>query len=416
MVQRATIVCTGWESPQATGITDTPVGSAIGTWSVTAAAALSGSYGLRLNPTAERSAIVIETATGASGNYEWIARFKVRYATFPNSNYGLFHVSPVSTPVITCGLEFNSATNCLRPLIRNEATNTDYTGTDGSVLSTNTIYRIDIRLTRPLGLADNTRFLEWYLDGVAQTSFTQDAGGLGSYTGGCRIGETPDRGNTTTADIHVDDLVLLDHSATATEPAFPIGPGAVVGLSPASDGTHVNGANFTDNAANSPPASVYDRVDETIGTDVTDYVYQDTTDAASYLVMNLADTPADWPAGAEAHGASVWMAYNGDANGAATSTVRLYDTVNSSSVQGHLFTSVTAALTHLHDTCMPHNSLSANWTKAAWDAFQVRWGESTDITPQIRLQQYLVEVAYPTTPATGDGWGWGDGNERWHYV
>lgn len=245
---------------------------------ITAAAARSGSYGLRLNP------------SGALAGVDWggtaadkIIRLYFRFNDLPNSDCYLFYVGQVSGGAHYRGLAWNNSTNSIRPFGFTTTSGNTY-GTDGFQPIENIWYRLDLNVHTAI---------DWQVDGVVQPSFTP------TLVGGGALG-VPILGNAnsvnTTMSLDIDDVICAWHSAGGQRPTYPIGPGKVVLIRPDSDGTHSGAGDFTDSNSNSPPAAnAYQLIDDDPITDTAsgDYFRQTSANTNSYLEFNFSNLPAD---------------------------------------------------------------------------------------------------------------------------
>lgn len=421
MTYRATEFCEGFEF----GATivgnnpNKPIETSAGTISIQSTTKRSGSYALKVAP-------ANGTATYADFEYQGpvssdnIGRFYIRFATLPDADCWLFVLFQRSGGVVTHGFAYNASTGKIRPGVHDQAATPDVEefGSDGSIsVSTGVWYRIDFKQTK----ASNVFTIDWQMavEGASGTAETQFVSGTRSASTGASMVEFGDFYNTTPdGEFYFDDVVVLAGAGATNWPTYPIGDGRVVRLKPSSDGTHVNSGDFTDDAANSPPASVYDRIDDDPVTDSTagDHIYQDTIGATSYLEVNLGDTPSDWASGDYAHGASIMLGVSQPSTGVTHFDTVLRDTVNSwSDTYGGGGSAYTGKFWEksVYD---PYLSSEANNSKAVWDAMVVRLGYADDVTPNFLVHDLVLQVAYPAGLGGNDGWGWGDGTERWHYL
>src|SRR5574342_940913 len=297
--QSLCLYATGWEYLQTAALVDTPVSAvAAGTWSITAGAARSGNYGLRLNPTSNRSAVALNLD---ASHYEVFGRIYVRFADFPETNCNIVGMQVTTGTDEVVGIDFNPSTNCLRARVTFGTTHTY--GSDGPNLSLDTWYRIDFKFTRPDGDSASRRLIEWYFaeadeDGTAQSSLDTTTGVNVTYYQAIRIGGDTTRANTGTYDMHLDDFYLGSLSSAGDYPSHPVGPGAVYAQIPTSDDNgEATPSAFTDDSANSPPVNGYSRIDEGPGTRSADYVGQTTSGASNFFKVGLSNSPADWKSG-----------------------------------------------------------------------------------------------------------------------
>lgn len=371
----------------------------------------SGSYAMRVYPASGARSTATRLVDGPSGISAVLGRFYIRFASFPDANSVLwwlaFTDASTDCPV---GFEFNAATNRIRCWARNNNTNTDFTSSDsGTALSIGVWYRVAFRITRP---SSQVRKFEWLIapegeTGSAEADFTtatigQAGGGYYVFVG---YGENIDRNGTgINADYYVDDELVLDSSLGDT-PAHPVGDGRVILLRPNADGSHSTSASFTDEASNTPPASVYDRLDE-LPLDATtgDWVKQTTIGASDYLQVGFEDAPAfSGPANAAVYRVGiVWET----AGVGARYEYRVIDTVNSQQLAGITDTSgISTAKEWLWFHLLAYLSGTANFEKAEIDGLVLRYGFSTDVTPGCRLHDAHIELDYPEEETLLPYWG-----------
>ena len=63
-----------------------------------------------------------------------------------------------------------------------------------------------------------------------------------------------------------------------------------------------------------------------------------------------------------------------------------------------------------------YNTDETTFTMAKLNNSVVQMGYSTDVSTALYVQDIHEEWALAAAPAGNDGWGWGDGEERWHYL
>lgn len=246
-----------------------------GTWNVQSAIARNGRKAIRFQPSANQAWV---EKFGVGFETGLTVRFYIEFETFPNADCYLVSWRDNASPTTKHeGIAFNSATNRLRPCVGG----TNW-GTDGSVLSLGVWYRIDLDFT--YNISTDAFAWQWQIDGVGQTDYkiTSALGSdafnrlrLGNWDANC------------TGDFSIDDYVALQ--GLGSYPTYPIGPGECFYRTGVSDGSHNNASDFSDEVPNSPPASVFNRLDEGPSTSTTDYVSQGTANSASYLEIATED-------------------------------------------------------------------------------------------------------------------------------
>lgn len=408
-----TSFCTGFEH----GRVGAPyTGATAGTAVIEAASARSGNYGLRLTMAASRSAIPI-LRDGPTGNFDPMGRFYVKFTDFPSANYQVLTHQLAAGARYPFGWEFNASTNKVRPYLRDEGANTDYSGTDCSIdLEEGVWYRIEYLWTHP---TSTSRLCEWgiapeFEDLNLETDFNY-SGTIGTYIGSLTIGEGSDRGNTCTGEFLVDDIVVHGWNDGYVPAALDIGDGKVVLLGPASDGTHNNASHFTDEAANSPPSSVYDRWDEIPpGTGApTDYTVQTTPGAAtpgsSYLEVALDDMPTEVGPLVVVNGVAFRLGYHVPTAGIRSDEIAQLYHPGLGLLLGTCTTSATSGgkkLAQTHITAYSNDT--ANYQVQDVNSWLARVGYGgVDIDPNIRMDDLHLEVDYPFGGPTDEAEGWG---------
>jgi hypothetical protein len=384
MTQRNTGDVLSFDYPAAPPVgTDQFFASAGGPWSLDSAQARNGKC-LRLAPTAQTCWVwrKMESAPDSRATL----RFYIKFVTFPSSNVPLWHVEHYAGGGSPKGLAWNSATNRIRPYIDSTF------GADGPSVQTGVWYRIDANLYN-YG-SPNREVVEWSQDGVAQPTLDIAAGARLFYT--IRFG---DNAAAWTGDVCFDDFVLV-WSSTYTYPAYPIGPGRCYYITTAGDGAHVDPDRFTDNAGNSPPASVWDRLDEGPSTSTADYVYQNSAGTTSYLEC----TRQQLPAGATRfHGAVMRFGRSVPSAYAQTTLhVRLYSPDDGSDWSSASVDGVSAGKTYVKRSIRGAAD-ETTWSVAKANAARMRIGFEDAGPFDHRLHDYHEEWALPEAAASG--WG-----------
>lgn len=371
----------------------------------------SGNYALRIYPSSAVAWVELEADGPTSGDNQ--GAFYIRFASLPSANCWLLTLVPSAGTGVYRGFAFNASTGYIRPGIHDvgPAPDVEEFGVDGTItVQTGVWYRIEFRITGP---TSTTSKVEWTMvadgggSGTAMTTFT-------SSTHSSKTGDSVmmfgDKWNSVSADYFIDDVYAV-YSPGANWPTYPVDDDTrVIALRPSADGTHTNAGDFTDNDANSPPASVYDRLDDDPVTDSIsgDHIYQDTIGTGSYLEMALENTPTDWPSGNYAIAASLLASVSSASVPAGRTFIRLRDTINNSDLIDNDPTIANAnAKLWYRDNVAPYLGNQANNSKAMWDAILLRIGYADDVTPSVLVHDALVQIAYVMTPAITTKYGWG---------
>lgn len=343
-----------------------------------------GSYALKMKPTST-------TAARAELRHATLTDISVRqylyFATLPDANTLL--LSEANTTFRT-GIAFNSATSKLRA----QSGSGPSFSADGPSVTTGVWYRIDFKVTLDTAPSPDTHTINWSVDGTAYETLVVSANTAGYIA---TLWVT----SAVNGEYYIDDVVVA-------QSGYPIGEGVVVLLRPSGEGTHSTAGSFTDDAANSPPVTPHLRVDEIpISASDTDYFKQTTIGATDYIELTLEDLPAE---AGEIQG--VWAASlaNLESAGSEDTNVNFFDPDTSTSTTIRGLTTSTS-LGGLADGI----GRAPWWTAALVNGCRLRIGQSADVTPNARQRAMFVEVGY-TSAVGNDGWGWGDGQERWSYL
>lgn len=394
MTQRPTAECWSFDYPANPPVgSGSFFGSAAGTWNVQSTYARNGRRALRLQPTGAGGAFVDRSFSGSAQTNKVLGRFYVYFITLPNANCGIYCLMAAAggAPEDT-GIFWNNSTGKLY------AKRNSVNGADGPSPSVGVWYRVDFILDADLS---NTLKWQWAVDGEAGVDQPQPATGAAmANRDRSRFGSNANH----SADYAVDDYVAPTH-ATGTYPAYPIGDGECFYRTVDGDGTHNNASDFTDDAANSPPAAnMYQRLDEGPSTSVADFVYQDTTNPASYMEATLADIVAS-PNPNRMHGAvhrcgrSVPSAYS-----QTSLTVQAYSPDDGGNFGSFSVNGVTAAKTYPGGSLFPVGGDEAAFSLAKVNNGRLRFGFNADTHTDHRVHDYHQEWALAPTPTDLPYW------------
>jgi hypothetical protein len=334
------------------------VNSITGSPSVQSSIKRTGSYAVRFNPTAATSRID-KTLSSA---YVLVARLYVYVATWPSANTEFLIGSHFY------GLQLTSTSGRIRAYMNGGTFNY----LDG--LTTGEWHRIDLRVDS----SGATTYIDFQLDGTAATqssSVRASAACTALYTG---------PGQTCTADIYVDDIVV-----SATSGDYPLGAGGVVGLSPNAAGTSNPGTGvMRDNGSadvndSTNPANI--ELDEVpLGSGV-DYIKQIGGASTLYAAVAFDDT-----AETTIHGAMAFEAYQSAAASPSNSaSAKIYD---EDGVETAIYTGdMTETSTFYKSVIIP--APSGGWDMAAVNALQGRVGYATDYAPVPYWYGLMIQVA-----------------------
>lgn len=346
------------------GIANTVTGSP----TITAAAARTGNYGLRIYVTG--TAATQNVTRNISGTTYGVATFYIKIVSWPSADTNIFTFGAA----IGYSLRLNATDHKLYPRIG--STN----GTASGALSLDTWYRIDIKAY----CGSTTGTIDFQVDGTGPAQHSLSPISASSFTYiqyGYMVAAT--------GEMYFDDLVL-----SATDTDYPIGPEAVEPLLPESDGTHSNAANvMEDNSGNDIDGSTYfaySLVNEQPINDTVDYLRQATNGTGNYAEVNFADTTNSSIAGA-----MVYLCYR-----AATATadnggcVVIDEDATATTIWG-----APGALADYSESSAFYKSVrlpvpSGGWDKEAVNALIGRMGYSGDTNPNPWWLGLLVQVCY----------------------
>lgn len=195
--------------------------------------------------------------------------------------------------------------------------------------------------------------------------------------------------------------VYIDQGYASAFADYPIGPGAVAGYRPISDGTHTaTGTNIVKGTTATPVGAAitnattdaYQWVDDATISSTGDFWNQQTV-ATEYVEVGFG-TIAVAPLAVE-----VLVALSAASTAAGTQKSVLWDGVTAVDMYA-LSTIGVAHPTLLYKRAIYTVSMSGAWTAALFNALHFRWGYSGDATPDMYLDNVVLEVAY--VPDTGN--------------
>jgi len=333
----------------------------------------SGTYAARLNVTVGRAWLMLHYDGAAST----IQRWYVNFTTLPSANAYVLYGREQSGTAHRIGIAYNAATGRFRSF----AEDLDETlfGADGDVAITGNWIQLDMKIT------DTT--VDWQVAGNAQPS-----GSFASISGGaigrCSLGNQD--GGTATFDCYWDDGVGVQVDAAKT-PQYPIGAGYVARLVPTGVGTHVGASDFTDSGSNNPPVNPHLLVDEIPTAEAdTDYVAQTTLNTASYMEYELTDLPSD---ALMVHGAKTFTGYKGPSAGTSGLGIR----VVYGGTETTLFNAAVGVGTAKEYLRADFSPTGFPLAPSGVNGLKYRHGFSGDVTPNLRVHDVAVNVAYGTT-------------------
>lgn len=372
---------------------------AVSNASVVSTTVRSGTYALRINPTAGVGYANWSTTPSAVMH----GRVYFRFATLPDVNTVIFDAeSTVGSPVVEAGIQYNAATGKLRAFASDDGqVPVRVFDADGPTVTTGIWYRLDYSFN-----TNDPITVKWQIDGSAQTDFVASAGYGGNTMRQIACGDIFLA--TYTADMFFDDLICwTNNGGVGNLPLYPVGAGRIILLKPNGAGTHVNDTSFTDNSGNSPPTTIAARLDEVpVVAALSDWVKQTTASATDYLELTIEDLPAD---ATGFNGAMVFI--GSDADSALDENVRFR-------VFGSGVNAANALMVNSGDFVFSKDGLGgiAGWddpTVSDINGCVFRIGFGSDVSPNRPMECLWLEVDYDAPDAAGVGWYWGAGT-GWH--
>lgn len=361
---------------------------------VSGAAARTGSYGLNLKATAERTGVSINgnaTSTPICGAY-------VRFQSLPTADQPILSSGSAAGRV---GISYHQSTGKFRTYLTDDAAN-DY-GADGTVtVQTGVWYALQFK-----AISSGTAQVEAYVDDEALGTVTESTANPAAVpagidlmiTGGTTFG-------TSTWDVDFDDCFLYNAGASVYQP-FPLPSWQMEAKFPTGDGTHVNAANFSDEVPNSPPAAVFSRLDDTGASFIagTDYVWKDTAGASTdYLEVTFTASTAltGVPIGVMVLIGSEHTGAGDDIVGGGHQIADPTGTGDTAQMGSTVIVNAAGEYQEI-DTQAFNSGTGEGHTN--WKNYVLRLYRSTDITPQHNIHGALIEFLTMGVNG-GDIWAW----------
>ena len=320
-----------------------------------------GSYSLRLAPSAGVAAYAGPTIAGTAG----VMRFAMRLPSLPGAD------------VAQLAMLYSTTGSALQLGYRasDQKLTLSWAGTD-LVASTTTIaagtwYVIDIRGN----VAASPRVGNWAINGVAQPT--------SSHVEAATTFAVALFGSFNATDVytaHYDDI-----SVSSTAADYPIGDGRIKALSPDGVSTHSNPANFSHDGGAAIDATSWNRLDDVPMTSTADAVQQTTNSGTSYLGFTFAN-----PADSCVRAVSAVVAYRSSGNAANNGKTSIFD----GAVERAIYSG------DMSDTSLFYKSAvidpdTAPWTQSAVNGLISRVGFSTDVNPIPMWDALMLEYETP---------------------
>jgi hypothetical protein len=335
-----------------------------------------GNYSIRFYKTSSSTCSFTKTIAGSPTVV--VGRYYIYFTTFPAAVTTMTWTAVNSGGA--CGIRFNNTTKKLNARF--------LTIGDGNAanlaLSTGTWYRVDFKFD----VSANPSLIDFSVapdggDAVAatQSSTAQAATHFDSFS----IGAV-DAG---TYDFYADDIFL---SATALD--YPIGAGAVIGLSPSGAGTSSPGTNIKDDGGTlvddaTNPANI--ELDDVPLNGTTDYIQQDGGTDAIYAEVAFADTTQ-----ATINGAMAIVAYQ---SATATANAASSKIVDEDATITAIYTGDMSETSQFYKSVIIPKP-AGGWDMGAVNALKGRVGYASDYNPIPYWHALMVEVDYSPTIVT----------------
>lgn len=346
-----------------------------------------GSRSLRCNGTTANSAVVIFLAAAAT---RFVGRVYVYFATLPSADCSI--ITTTSALATGPSVRFKSADSKLYAAVGTGS------GVSGVAVTTGTWYRIDFDFNINTSGNDTS---DVQVDGAACAQATGT--GVSASTANFYLGGLT---GTPTHDIFFDHFILSNDSAD-----YPIGAGKVIGFVPAGDGTHTfttthailgtTGAPTTGSNITSATANAYTFVNaRPIGggaTDATRLWNQATAASAEYAEVTIEQTTeTNGPRAVEV----LCIAREASSTGC-NSTFKINDNGTEDTV--YAMTSPAGNSDEFKTKQYPGQgpgfSSVSPWTLARFKGLKLRWGYSSDATPDVYCRGWMVEAEFAAPAA-----------------
>ena len=245
-----------------------------------------------------------------------------------------------------------------------------------------------------------TATMDWRVNGVAQTqaTYAQAAADITELEMGI--------GSDVTATMYVDDIIM---STSASD--YPFGAGSVLPMLAASDGTHsFNVGDFKyNNSSNVAVAAtnVYTYIDTVLGTDTSDFISQNVSNASGYVEVGFAAAPSN----NYINGVMLVSSHHSAGTNSNTCSLKANDNGTIASIYTNQDVSGTGAAINYLDGVLNAKPSGGAWTTSALNSLKARWGYSNDVVSIPYLDGLMLEVDFsalsgptptPTpTPTTG---------------
>lgn len=354
-------------------------------------------------------------STGQNGVFGWysannatnyvVMRVYFRFDVLPTSGTcdiaSLDASGNVSGPNERAWVRYNAATGKLEALIALQGHPTAGP-VQGTSISAGTWYKLDMKVRSDGG--QDTVTLDWSVDNSPQNRVSMSA--LDTVTGFDPVAGLPDvwwfgqeidKGVESPVELRFQDI-LVSYDPTT----YPLPDGRTIVLRPRSAGTHVGESDFQDDDGSPIDANSYLKLrDDASGTE-TDWLAQKVV-SSSYLEFLLDDFSGENILGAQAQIGTNHPGVSGVPNisfrmvDSAGNPQRFRYASYSADANAGFFTSVYSPNSFSTDqvriesaTLFPESGL--DWNDSI-TGLRVRIGFSTDVTPLLRVQHFIVEVA-----------------------
>ena len=339
---------------------------------------------MRVNPVAATNVYALTRAFGGTAG---VARLYLFIASAPILNETVLSFTAAG---VSCGIAYDTLSAQWYPAVDDGATLT--LGSAGVTLATSTWHLIDLYVN----VAANPWTVDVQTNGAALTQHT--AARAATTIVEFIVGNQ--EGRLATYDLYYDDLII-----SLTSADYPIGAGKVTPHAPNRDGTHTftstnakRSIAGTTGAITVTSTNVWQVLDDLVSATnlgASDWAVQETSAAAQYLEVGFAST-TDTTNGPRA--VELVTANHHLTTAAANNKLKLLDN-GTTQLFYNRATSGNANIVLYNTTQYASMVGGGAWTKARFDAVQIRWGYSTDANPDVFLDAALIEAEFAIVAA-----------------
>lgn len=353
--------------------------------SVTGGAARSGSYGLRLNPSAAASGLSYSLSIGAV--YAMVGRI---YVKFPGSLPGAdIDFMRLANGTDSYRFEFRNSDDAI--VVKGYDAGVLIETQTGPTIVADSWYRIDFHVHG--GSASGGEFLDWSVNDTAYARLDDSTGYASPST--WMLGSSTSQ----TMDVYFDDAVVIWNTVSGEtseiDAIYPIGPGYVKRLAPTGVGTHQNDTSF--GTSSGSIADSWQLIDNLPIDTTTGYIEQTVIGASDYLEYTLDNLAAD-----ETNPRVVSCFFSKRSSGIASNNAGIYviDGSNINEIEDSVWTDTSSPWQTIDTGAVPvagtgtdrYDAGASGWTRDRVNALLLRWGFSSDVDAIPRLPAAHLEV------------------------